>query len=93
MIIFRLLLPILLLFGIKPIAAATNSSSPVTWDEYSLSINGERLFVFSGEFHYMRLPVPELWLDIFQKLRAHGFNAISGRSFYLKHELPLEIDC
>jgi beta-galactosidase len=59
--------------------AATNSSSPVTWDKYSLSVNGERLFVFSGEFHYQRLPVPELWLDVFEKLKANGFNAVSGR--------------
>lgn len=40
-------------------------------------INGERLLVFSGEFHPFRLPVPSLWLDIFQKIKAAGFNAVS----------------
>jgi beta-galactosidase GanA len=40
-------------------------------------INGTRLFVFSGEFHPFRLPVPSLWLDIFQKIKAIGFNAVS----------------
>ncbi|MFD0524474.1 beta-galactosidase [Paractinoplanes durhamensis] len=30
-----------------------------------------------GEFHYFRLPSPSLWLDIFQKLKAAGFNATS----------------
>jgi beta-galactosidase GanA len=40
-------------------------------------VNGERLFVFSGEFHPYRLPVPGLWLDVFQKIKALGFNAVS----------------
>lgn len=31
----------------------------------------------SGEFHTFRLPVPGLWLDILQKVKAAGFNAIS----------------
>lgn len=28
----------------------------------------------SGEFHTFRLPVPDLWLDIFQKMAAAGLN-------------------
>ena len=48
----------------------------VSWDPYSLTVNGSRVFVFSGEIHYQRMPVPEMWLDIFQKFRANGFNAI-----------------
>jgi Glycosyl hydrolases family 35 len=77
MFFFRFILLSLPLF-ILAVFTASNSSSTVTWDKYSLSIDDERLFVFSGEFHYLRLPVPELWLDIFQKLRANGFNAASG---------------
>lgn len=61
-------------------AADNGKQTDVTWDNYSLTVNDERLFVFSGEFHYNRLPVPELWLDVFQKLRANGFNTISGIS-------------
>jgi len=34
---------------------------------------------YSGEFHPFRLPVPSLWLDIFQKIKALGY---SGVSFY-----------
>ena len=34
-------------------------------------------FCSSGEFHTFRLPVPELWLDIFQKMVAVGFNGVS----------------
>jgi beta-galactosidase len=69
-----------LLFGaLSNLVFATDNgkTTDVTWDKYSLSVKGERLFVFAGEFHYMRLPVPELWLDVFQKLRANGFNAVS----------------
>lgn len=40
-------------------------------------VYGERVFVFSGEFHAYRLPVPGLWLDIFEKVKALGFNAVS----------------
>ncbi|KAL2070750.1 hypothetical protein VTL71DRAFT_13776 [Oculimacula yallundae] len=49
----------------------------VTYDEHSLKVYGERVFVFSGEFHPFRLPVPSLWLDVFQKVKALGFNVIS----------------
>lgn len=49
----------------------------VEWDHYSFKVNGQRLFVFSGEFHYWRLPVPELWRDLLEKVRAAGFNAFS----------------
>ncbi|CCX12140.1 glycoside hydrolase family 35 protein [Pyronema domesticum] len=49
----------------------------VTWDKYSLSINGERLMIWSGEVHPWRLPVTGLWLDIMEKVKALGFNTIS----------------
>jgi beta-galactosidase len=52
----------------------------VTWDQYSISIHGERIIFFSGEFHPFRLPSPDLWLDVFQKIRALGY---SGVSFYV----------
>ncbi|KAM7208335.1 family 35 glycosyl hydrolase [Naviculisporaceae sp. PSN 640] len=49
----------------------------VEWDHYSYFVNGERLFVFSGEFHYWRYPVPELWRDLLEKIKAAGFNTFS----------------
>lgn len=49
----------------------------VEWDHYSYLVNGKRLYVFSGEFHYWRIPVPELWEDILQKVKAAGFNAFT----------------
>ncbi|KAI1765730.1 glycoside hydrolase family 35 protein [Hypoxylon sp. FL1150] len=54
----------------------------VTWDKYSMIIRGERIFIFSGEFHPWRLPSPELWLDIFQKIKAMGFNAVSFYTYW-----------
>ncbi|KAK2761685.1 hypothetical protein FQN54_001513 [Arachnomyces sp. PD_36] len=49
----------------------------VQWDHYSLWVNQERLFVWSGEFHYWRIPVPALWRDLLEKVKAHGFNTVS----------------
>jgi beta-galactosidase GanA len=34
-------------------------------------------FTSSGEFHTFRLPVPSLWPDILQKVKAAGLNAVS----------------
>jgi hypothetical protein len=48
----------------------------VAWDNYSLIVGGKRVFIYAGEFHYQRLPVPELWLDILQKFKANGLNAV-----------------
>lgn len=46
-------------------------------DRYSNHIHTLRRAPSSGEFHTFRLPVPGLWLDILQKVKAGGFNAIS----------------
>ncbi|KAG9316763.1 glycoside hydrolase family 35 protein [Chiua virens] len=54
----------------------------VTWDEYSIMINGERLFLFSGEMHPYRMPVQSLHLDLFQKVKSMGFNTVSFYVFW-----------
>lgn len=46
------------------------------WDNRSLVVQGRRTFVWSGEFHFWRLPVPDLWRDILQKMKAAGFNTV-----------------
>lgn len=56
----------------------------VTWDQHSISIRGERLILLSAEFHPFRLPSPALWLDIFQKIKAIGYNTVS---FYVNWAL------
>lgn len=42
-------------------------------------VRDERVMIFAGEFHPFRLPVPGLWLDVFQKIKSMGF---TGVSFY-----------
>ena len=55
----------------------------VQWDHYSFKINGKRLFVFSGELHYWRIPVPEVWDDLLEKIKAAGFTACEWLSINL----------
>ena len=40
-------------------------------------IDGNRTFIWSGEFHPFRLPSPSLWFDVLQKMKASGYNAVS----------------
>lgn len=79
------LLPLLFTIIITWLATATAEpprhsnglTDVVQWDNYTLFVHDQRIFIYSGEFHAFRLPVPDLWLDIFQKLKAAGFNAVS----------------
>lgn len=76
----------LLLAAVVAVFASNDGlTTSVTWDPYSLMINGERVFVFSGEFHYERLPVPELWRDVLQKYKANGLNTVSIYFFMSYH--------
>ncbi|PMD43524.1 glycoside hydrolase family 35 protein [Hyaloscypha variabilis F] len=52
-------------------------NSVVEWDHYSYIVNGQRLYIWSGEMHYWRAPVPEMWIDILEKIKAAGFNTVS----------------
>jgi beta-galactosidase GanA len=53
------------------------ASHTITYDKYSLMIDGKRTFIWSGEFEYWRLPSPSLWLDILQKMKAEGYNTVT----------------
>ena len=61
-------------------AAATATTAPpahtIAYDRYSLIIDGKPTYIWSGSFHYWRLPSPDLWLDVLQKMKAAGFNAV-----------------
>ncbi|KAF9472855.1 glycoside hydrolase family 35 protein [Pholiota conissans] len=64
---------------------STGLTNAVTWDQHSLFIQGQRIFILSAEFHPWRLPGnPELWADIFQKIKSNGFNTVS---FYVNWAL------
>jgi beta-galactosidase GanA len=58
-------------------AAGPGTAHTVSYDHYSFIIDGQRTYLWSGEFHYFRLPSPDLWRDVFQKMKAAGFNAVS----------------
>jgi beta-galactosidase GanA len=49
----------------------------VSYDARSLMIDGRRQIIWAGEFHPFRLPSPDLWRDVLQKMKASGFNTVS----------------
>lgn len=64
----------------EPAAAAqpaAHTGHTISYDRYSLIIDGRRVWLWSAEFHYFRLPNPDLWRDQLEKLKAVGFNAVS----------------
>ncbi len=58
-------------------AAASARTHTVSYDRYSFSLDGHREWLWSAEFHYFRLPSPDLWRDQLEKLKATGFNTVS----------------
>ncbi|MGZ3498912.1 MAG: beta-galactosidase, partial [Vulcanimicrobiaceae bacterium] len=63
------------------ILCTTSNATPqrhiVTYDSRSLLIDGKHAYIWSGEFHYWRLPSPDLWRDVLEKMHAAGYNAVS----------------
>ncbi|ELR10241.1 hypothetical protein GMDG_04629 [Pseudogymnoascus destructans 20631-21] len=53
--------------------------------------NQERLFIWSREMHYWRAPVPEMWIDILQKVKAAGIPQCKGRNFERLFEIAKEV--
>lgn len=72
--------------GAAVFAGNDGKAHDITWDEYSFKVDGERLNIWSGEFHYWRLPAPEQWRDLMQKLKSAGFNAVSLYFFWGLHQ-------
>jgi beta-galactosidase GanA len=64
--------------GMAPAAAADAppAAHKVAFDRYSMTVDGKPIYVWSGSFHYWRLPSPDLWRDVLQKMKAAGFNAV-----------------
>ncbi len=61
------------------------SRAPVTFDTFSRKISDKRTCHWCGEFHYWRLPSPDLWRDVLQKYKAAGFTAASVYSSWACH--------
>ncbi|KAJ6467728.1 glycoside hydrolase superfamily [Mycena sanguinolenta] len=65
--------------GVRQLKSRQENSgtTDVQWDSTSFIVKGQRVYGWSAEFHFWRLPVPDLWRDILQKLKAAGFNGVS----------------
>jgi beta-galactosidase GanA len=63
--------------GEQAVAAKPAQVHKITWDKYSLMVDGQRMFSWGGEFHPFRAPSPDLWRDILQKMKASGYNTVA----------------
>jgi hypothetical protein len=68
-------------------ASAAAHAAPVEWDRYSMKVEGERVFLDSGEVHPFRMPGPAMWRDVLAKVRAAGLNSISIYIPWQLHEI------
>ncbi|MCF6472371.1 beta-galactosidase, partial [Nonomuraea sp. MG754425] len=75
--LLSVLLALLLTCAALVAPARAGAAPEVTYDRYSLTVDGRRIVLQSAEFHYFRLPSQELWRDVMEKFRAAGFNAVS----------------
>lgn len=57
--------------------APVKSFGRVSYDARSLMIDGKRTIIWSSEMHAFRLPSPDLWRDVLQKMKASGFNTVA----------------
>ncbi len=57
----------------------------VSFDKYSLLVDGKRQFIRSGAFHYFRNPGVNIAHDRFLKLKAAGYNAVDIYFYWNYH--------
>ena len=71
-------------FGVHSRASSSGiqGKGAVQWDDKSIYVAGERIFLYAEEFHPYRLPSPGLWRDVLQKIKSANFNAISIYTFW-----------
>jgi beta-galactosidase GanA len=60
-----------------PVTPESRPAHTVSYDRYSMKVDGKRILLWGGEFHYFRLPSPSLWRDVLEKIKAGGFNGVS----------------
>ncbi|AGL17620.1 beta-galactosidase [Actinoplanes sp. N902-109] len=68
------------LLGVAGLSLPARAAAPqhrVSYDNYSVMVDGQRVLLQGAEFHYFRLPSPDLWRDVLEKYRAAGFNTVS----------------
>ncbi len=59
------------------LSAPVQTFGRVSFDARSLMIDDKRLTIWSAEVHAFRLPSPDLWRDVLQKMKASGFNTVA----------------
>jgi hypothetical protein len=57
-------------------SVAYKQNHTLSWNKHTLLINGKPVLLFSGEFHYWRIPDRERWREILTKYKAAGLNCI-----------------
>jgi hypothetical protein len=57
-------------------SVAYQPNDRLSWDRYSLILNGHRILLFSGEFHYWRIPDSSSWESILRLYQNAGLNCI-----------------
>src|SRR5919199_231068 len=68
------------LTGAAPRALRRRGRTPrhrVTYDRYSLLLDGQRVVLFGGEYQFWRTPAPARWPVILGELRAAGLNTVT----------------
>ena len=65
----------------------------IRFDNRCIQIEGKDVFVYSGAFHYFRVPQP-LWASRFSKLKEAGFNCVETYIPWNWHEqqMPRSVD-
>ncbi|MDD5546342.1 MAG: beta-galactosidase [Candidatus Omnitrophica bacterium] len=58
----------------------------ISFDKKSMIINGKRVMLYGGEFHYFRVP-HELWEDRLRKMKAAGLNLVATYIPWNFHEM------
>ena len=61
----------------------------VSYDARSMLLDGKRALLLSGSAHYTR-STPEMWPDIFAKMKASGLNAVESYVFWNYHVASLD---
>ncbi|HEX4221253.1 MAG TPA: beta-galactosidase, partial [Pseudonocardiaceae bacterium] len=64
--------------GQPPAGGPPPPAHTISYDKYSLLIDGKRQLIYAGEVHPFRLPSPDEWFDVLQKMKAAGFNTVTA---------------
>ena len=75
----RSILLLLLALGLS--LSSHGQAQTISWDKYSLMVDGHRVCPVMGEVHYSRIPVAE-WADEVRKMKVGGVTVIACYMFW-----------